>query len=187
MSAVTQQNAHQSALDSGLPPNKGKKTTRALPASWYTSQEMYELERRAIFSKKWMLVSHNARFPKPGHWARYEIAGYQLIICRDRQKNINAFHNTCRHRAFPVATEAQGHSNIFSCKYHGWSYGLNGNLAKAPGYQDLEDFDKSQNGLLRVHSKIDHNGFIWINLDSNSTPEVAWDDDFLGVDKQPRF
>ncbi|KAF5567421.1 cytochrome P450 monooxygenase oxidoreductase, partial [Fusarium phyllophilum] len=30
-----------------------KSAVRALPASWYTSVEMYELEKRAIFSKKW--------------------------------------------------------------------------------------------------------------------------------------
>ncbi|KAJ5084916.1 hypothetical protein NUU61_009495 [Penicillium alfredii] len=174
-------------LGSGASPKNENATTRALPASWYTSQEMFELERRAIFSKKWLLTTHKLRLPNTGDWLRYDVAGYAFILVRDREGNINAFHNVCRHRAFPVVTEGEGTSRIFSCKYHGWSYGLNGKLAKAPGYQDLEGFDKSKNGLLPIHVHIDHNGFIWVNLDAGEQPEIAWEDDFKDIDLQSRF
>ncbi|KAJ5129050.1 hypothetical protein N7448_002763 [Penicillium atrosanguineum] len=160
---------------------------QAIPASWYTSEEMFELERRAIFSRKWLLTAHKLRLPSTGDYLRYDIAGYGFILVRDREGKINAFHNVCRHRAFPVVTEEKGTSRIFSCKYHGWSYGLNGKLAKAPGYQDLEDFDKNKNGLLPIHSHIDANGFIWVNLDSAPKPEISWEDDFKGIDLQSRF
>jgi len=165
----------------------GKSPIRALPASWYTSQDLYELERRAIFSKKWLLTTHKARLPNQGNWLRYDVAGFQFIITRDRQDNINAFHNVCRHRAFPIVTQETGHNSVLACKYHGWSYGLNGKLAKAPGYQDMEDFDKSKNGLFPLHVHIDKNGFIWVNMDANEVPEVSWEQDFKGVDEQPRF
>jgi phenylpropionate dioxygenase-like ring-hydroxylating dioxygenase large terminal subunit len=164
-----------------------KNAMRALPSSWYTSQEMFELERRAIFSRKWLLTTHKLRLPNPGDWLRYEVSGFQFVIVKDRDGNINAFHNVCRHRAFPVVTEEKGTSRIFACKYHGWSYGLNGKLAKAPGYQDLNGFDKSKNGLLPIHVHIDTNGFIWVNLDAGEKPEVAWEDDFKGMDLLPRY
>ncbi|KAJ6443656.1 Rieske [Purpureocillium lavendulum] len=160
---------------------------RALPASWYTSQEMYELERRAIFSKKWLLTTHKHRIPERGDWLRYDVAGFDFIICQDREGKINAFHNVCRHRAFPIVTQDKGNNFMFACKYHGWSYGLNGKLAKAPGYQDLEGFDKSKNSLLSVHVHVDDKGFIWVNLDGGAKPEVAWEDDFAGIDQQTRF
>ncbi len=166
---------------------KGGSAVRALPASWYTSQEMYELERRAIFSRRWMLITHKLRLKQPGDYLRYEIAGFNVVLCKDREGKINAFHNICRHRAFPVVREDKGQAKIFACLYHGWSYGLNGKLAKAPGYQDLPDFDKDKNGLLPIHVHIDQNDFIWINLDGKPTPEVAWSDDFEGMDKLPRF
>ncbi|TIC91706.1 putative dioxygenase subunit alpha YeaW [Colletotrichum higginsianum] len=169
------------------PAQEDKTPVRALPASWYTSQEMYELERRAIFSRKWLLTTHKARIPNPGDWVRYDVAGYQFIIVQDRKGRINAMHNICRHRAFPVVTKEEGNSYTFSCKYHGWSYGLSGNLAKAPGYQDLAGFDKSKNNLFPVHVHIDRNGFIWVNLDAGEKPEIAWDDDFVGIDEQERF
>ena len=164
-----------------------KSALRALPSVWYTSKEMYELERRAIFSRKWQLITHKVRLSQPGDWLKYDIAGFQFVLCRDRHGSINGFHNVCRHRAFPVVLADQGSSKIFSCKYHGWSYGLNGKLTKAPGYQDLEGFNKDINGLFPIHVHIDINGFIWVNLDGKQKPEVAWEDDFAGIDKQERY
>jgi len=168
------------------PPPK-QSPVRALPASWYTSQAMYDMERRAIFSRHWLFMTHSTRLKNTGDWLRYTVAGYDLIITKDRQGAINAFHNVCRHRAYPVVEkEGAGNAKILACRYHGWSYGLNGKLAKAPGYQDL-DFDKDQNGLFTIHTHIDRNGFIWINLDASSPPEVSFEEHFADVDMQSRY
>ncbi|EXL91858.1 cytochrome P450 oxidoreductase [Fusarium odoratissimum NRRL 54006] len=162
-------------------------TTRALPASWYRSSAMYELERRAIFSKKWIAVSHQARFAEVGDFLRITQAGFTFFLIKDRQGEIRAHHNVCRHRAFPLVEQDAGRVNILSCKYHGWSYGLDGKLAKAPKYQEVPSFDKSTNNLYPIHVHIDKLGFIWVNMDASATPTVAWDDDFAGVDTQPRL
>ncbi|KAF5234951.1 hypothetical protein FAUST_7382 [Fusarium austroamericanum] len=160
---------------------------RALPSTWYTSPEMFELERRAIFSKKWLLVSHQNRLPKAGDWLKFNTTGYEVVVARDRKGNLNGFHNVCRHRAFPVVQGGtSGNSSIFACKYHGWSYGLSGNLAKAPNYDVLDGFDKSQNGLFKIHLKVDAYGFIWVNLDSSDNPE-PWEKHFDGIDQQERL
>jgi phenylpropionate dioxygenase-like ring-hydroxylating dioxygenase large terminal subunit len=167
--------------------DESKAAVRALPASWYTSQEMYELERRAIFSRRWLLITHQLRLKEPGDYLRYDVAGFNFILTRDRTGKINAFHNVCRHRAYPIVESDNGTAKILACKYHGWSYGLNGKLAKAPGYQDLESFDKSQNGLLPIHVHVDINGFVFVNLDSKEKPDVAWEDDFGTSDEQERL
>ncbi|KAJ4363499.1 hypothetical protein N0V83_009794 [Neocucurbitaria cava] len=162
--------------------------TRALPASWYTSQAMYEFERRAIFSRRWLFITHSSRLKETGDWLRFKnVAGFDFIITRDRTGNINAFHNVCRHRAYPVVEEEDaGNKKILACRYHGWSYGLNGKLAKAPGYQELE-FEKDQNGLFRIHTKVDGNGFVWVNMDASEIPEVSWEEHFANVDVQARY
>ncbi|KIW54352.1 hypothetical protein PV05_06716 [Exophiala xenobiotica] len=160
---------------------------RALPASWYRRDEMYQLERRAIFARKWLLVTHKLRFTKPGDFIRFEEAGYAFILCMDKDGTLNGFHNICRHRAFPVATEDAGNAKLFSCKYHGWSYGLSGELAKAPRFDTVPSFQKAEHSLFPVHVHIDELGFVWINLDASSAPEVKWEDDFEGADTQERF
>ncbi|ETS85618.1 hypothetical protein PFICI_03643 [Pestalotiopsis fici W106-1] len=159
---------------------------RALPASWYRSSAMYELERRAIFSRKWILVTHSLRFQKPGDYVSFTEAGFSFFLIKDRENNINGFHNICRHRAFPVVTQDCGSASILSCRYHGWSYGFKGNLAKAPRFDTVADFDKTQHALLPVNVHIDAKGFIWVNLQAGK-PDVAWEDDFEGVDIQPRL
>ncbi|PIG82808.1 hypothetical protein AARAC_003109 [Aspergillus arachidicola] len=159
---------------------------RALPASWYTSPDMYELERRAIFSKKWMLITHEVRFPNSGDWVRFEIAGYEYLISKDRKGEFHAFHNTCRHRAYAVVDKPCGRNQILSCKYHGWSYSLDGKLTKAPWYEDVQNFDKSQNGLFKIHLRKDKLGFIWVNLDGAENPE-PWEKEFDGIDEQERY
>ena len=176
-------------LGYGEPRSMGvdKKPVRALPASWYTSQEMYELEKRAIYSRKWMLITHQSRISQPGDWLKSEVAGYEFVLSRNRESVVHAFHNVCRHRAFPVVQGEQGNSSIFACRYHGWSYSLDGRLAKAPLYDELDSLDRRRNGLFKIHVHVDVNGFIWINLDSRHKPEIAWEDDFAGIDTQERF
>lgn len=162
-------------------------TQRGLPASWYSSKSMYELERRAIFSRRWMMISHKLRFTKAGDYARFTIAGFSFFLCLDKSGNLKGFHNVCRHRGFPLIHDDSGNVKILSCKYHGWSYGTNGKLAKAPHFECFSDFQKESNGLIPVHVHIDKLGFIWVNLDAAQEPGVPWTDDFLGVDTQERF
>ncbi|GAM39806.1 hypothetical protein TCE0_034r11646 [Talaromyces pinophilus] len=168
-------------------PTQEDAPSRSLPASWYRSDAMYQLERRAIFSRNWIVVSHQLRLADPGQYIQLQEAGFSFFLVKDRQGNINGFHNVCRHRAYPVVQEKEGKVNILACKYHGWSYGLSGKLAKAPRYDDIENFEKEKNGLFPVHIHIDKLGFIWVNLEASEKPSVSWEDDFGGVDEQPRM
>ncbi|KAF7716071.1 Rieske domain-containing protein [Penicillium ucsense] len=160
--------------------------TKSLPASWYSSPDLYELERRAVFSQRWMLVTHRLRLVNAGDYLRLHQAGYSFFLSRDRAGVIRGFHNICRHRAFPLVSDDSGNVKILSCRYHGWSYGLNGKLAKAPRFETVPAFSKDDQGLYPVHVHVDQLGFIWVNLDSSTSP-VPWNDDFHGVDTQERF
>lgn len=162
-------------------------TQQGLPASWYRSPELYELERRAIFSQKWMLITHKSRFHASGDYLRYTEAGFSFFLCLDRHGKIGGFHNMCRHRGFPMIHEDRGNAKILACKYHGWSYGIDGKLAKAPYFDSIPDFQKSDNGLLPIHVHIDKLGFIWVNLDAAEVPSTSWEEQFPGADTQKRY
>lgn len=95
------------------------KASPALPAAWYRSPAMYELERRAIFSRKWLLVTHKLRFPETGSYVKITEAGYTFFLIRDRQGQIRGHHNICRHRAYPMVEKDSGKVSILACKYHG--------------------------------------------------------------------
>ncbi|GKZ68382.1 hypothetical protein AnigIFM50267_003062 [Aspergillus niger] len=55
---------------------------RTLPASWYCSQPLYQLERRAVFLKSWYLVGPVTRFCDIGAKVEYEIAQQPIYVVR---------------------------------------------------------------------------------------------------------
>ncbi|KAL6236037.1 hypothetical protein BDW75DRAFT_124407 [Aspergillus navahoensis] len=69
---------------------------RTLPASWYCSQPLYQLERRAVFLKSWYLLGPLTRFQNVGEAVTYEIA----------QQPIQAVRRTGK-RQLPVSEEIQ--------------------------------------------------------------------------------
>lgn len=163
---------------------------RGLPASWYRSPAMYQLERRAIFSQRWILITHQLRLKEPGSFVSFTYANFSFFLVRDRSGNVNGFHNICRHRAYPVVEKRCGTASILSCKYHGWSYGFKGNLAKAPRFDTVEGFDKSQHGLLPVNVHVDKAGFVWVNFeatDDGEKPSVQWADQLQDIDQSDRM
>ncbi|KAL4738545.1 hypothetical protein BDV11DRAFT_170868 [Aspergillus similis] len=55
---------------------------RTLPASWYCSQPLYQLERRAVFLKSWYLLGPLTRFQNVGEVVSYEIAQQPIQAVR---------------------------------------------------------------------------------------------------------
>ncbi|KAE9378403.1 ISP domain-containing protein [Stipitochalara longipes BDJ] len=142
-----------------------------LPASWWVSEKIYELEKRAIFSKSWILAMHRSRFTKAGDYHRLDIAGFPIILIQGKDGTIQAFHNVCRHRAYPIVNKDSGSSLVLGCKYHGWSYDTKGSLIKAPGFETVPNFDKTVNGLFKVATYTTRQGLIFVNFDS--TPMIT--------------
>lgn len=86
-------NAHLSGLSQKT---ISKDIGTSMPSKMYFLSEIYELERRAIFSKHWFLVSHRARYKKVGDFVQYEMAGYDFVVVRNKEDKIVGFHNICR-------------------------------------------------------------------------------------------
>ncbi|KAH8647446.1 Rieske [2Fe-2S] iron-sulfur domain-containing protein, partial [Tricladium varicosporioides] len=132
--------------------------------SWWSDEELFQLERRAIFSKTWLFVSHTSRFQKSGDYRTFDVAGFSIIVILGKDRKIRTFQNVCRHRAYQVTKKESGCSIVLGCRYHGWSYDTTGKLIKAPEFENVPDFDKSVNGLWEVETEV-KSGMIFINLD----------------------
>ncbi|KAL4762856.1 uncharacterized protein BDW70DRAFT_158462 [Aspergillus foveolatus] len=145
---------------------------------------MYNFERRAIFSKKWMLVSHRLRFTEPGSYLQLQEGGFSFFLILDRQGKINGFHNNCRHRAYPLVEEDAGSVKIPACKL---VVRIERQARQSPSIPGTGRLWQRENGLFPIHIHIDKLGFIWVNLDAAETPCVRWEEGFAGVDEQPRL
>jgi phenylpropionate dioxygenase-like ring-hydroxylating dioxygenase large terminal subunit len=144
------------------------------------SPEHYELERDAIFRRTWLNVGRVEQLPRKGSYFTKELdaARTSVIVVRDTDGEVRAYHNICRHRGnklvwndFP-AEETAGTCRQFTCKYHGWRYGLKGDLTFVQQESEFFDLDKSKFGLAPVRAEV-WEGFIFVNLDNQNTTPLA--------------
>ena len=138
---------------------------RHLPGWMYTSPEIYELEIERIFMHSWLCVGRVEEFENQGDYVATRIAREPILICRDKNGDLNAFNNLCRHRGVEVA-KGQGNAEEFMCPYHGWLYGLDGKLIGAPFSNDVESFDFGNCRLPRINVDT-WGGYVFVNLDEN--------------------
>jgi choline monooxygenase len=125
-----------------------------LPARFYTDARMPALDAKAILSRSWQLVCHQSQLLGVGDHVVTEIAGLPLLIVRSDASTIRAFHNVCRHRAGPIAScDGRGATSL-RCRYHGWTYGLDGVLRGAPEMGRTPDFNPSDIRLPEVRVRV---------------------------------
>ncbi len=136
----------------------------ALPGAAYRDPEIYELEIRHILLKSWLYVGHQSQIPERGDFFLFEMAGESVIVVRDAQGGINALLNVCRHRGSRICDTPTGHESRLVCRYHGWTYGLDGSLKAAARTPD--GFDRTKYGLRRLHLRV-FDGLIFVNFDDD--------------------
>jgi phenylpropionate dioxygenase-like ring-hydroxylating dioxygenase large terminal subunit len=121
-----------------------------IPASWYTHEGIFELERQSVFSRSWQVAGRVDQFNSAGDFVTTEIAGEPIVIVRGSDNELRGFFNVCRHHAAAVMTEPAGHTQQMRCPYHGWTYSLEGELKGTPDFNDVCNFDRARNGLVPV-------------------------------------
>ncbi len=133
----------------------------ALQAAFYRDREIHEQDIQCIFMRCWLYAGHVSQIADPGDFFIFELGEESIIIVRDQQGDINALVNVCRHRGSRVCLEPCGKVKTFVCRYHGWTYGLGGELRSRRAMP--EDFDRSEYGLKRIRVQVFH-GLIFINF-----------------------
>jgi len=113
-----------------------------LPACAYTDPAFHEFDLRRIFAKSWQPVGRADQLRAPGDHVVAGIAGKPIILVRGHDRVLRGFFNVCKHRAGPLAL-VNGHARHLHCKYHGWTYTLDGQLHAATEMQEAACFDLS--------------------------------------------
>jgi choline monooxygenase len=152
------------------------------PASWYNNPEIFELERRTVFSRSWQFVCRAAQVREPGQYISCEIAGEPILVIRGNDNVLRGFFNVCRHHSAAVVTECAGKTENLRCPYHGWTYDLEGKLILTPEFGGVANFDRSANGLVPLQVA-EWRGWVFVELDGGG-PAL---EEFLGADLVERF
>jgi choline monooxygenase len=108
-----------------------------------------ELETLRSFPSVFM---PSAAIPNSGDHAERVTFGIPLFAVRDRDGRARVFRNSCRHRGMALV-EGPGCSHALVCRYHGWTYRLDGSLSHVPHAEAFPDLDISARGLVEVNSR----------------------------------
>ncbi|CAF3862157.1 unnamed protein product [Rotaria sp. Silwood2] len=116
-----------------------------LPSGFYTSRDVFELERYAIFGQNWLLAGRKSQLKKPGDFLTDRFLSEPYIINIDKSSTLFAHYNVCCHHGMSLLNDSQGHiaTNEITCPYHGWIYDFNGRLKKAFRLKTIEQFKAS--------------------------------------------
>ena len=145
-------------------------SARSMPAEFYTSEELLEVEKVKLFTSQWLCLGRIQQIPKPGDYYATEVMGEPLIVVRTNMQTISVLSNVCRHRG-SILVRDSGNTDTFTCPYHSWSYNIDGSLRRAPLIIDRPDFEPKKCRLPAFSSEV-WGGFIYVNLDGTA-PTLA--------------
>ncbi|WP_170415398.1 aromatic ring-hydroxylating oxygenase subunit alpha [Ruegeria atlantica] len=142
--------------------------TNSLKAEAYVDPAWNQVDLKEIIAKTWQWVCHVEKLRAPGSYVTVEIAGRSIAVVRDREGELRAFYNVCKHRAHHLLT-GEGQTTRIMCPYHAWVYKLDGQLVRAPETENLSSFNTKDICLDQVQVE-EFAGFIYVNLDPSARP-----------------
>lgn len=141
---------------------------RGFPIHTYHDPAVYEFELDAIFHRTWQYFAPLGKLSEKGSVVAGMVGKIPIAVARAHDGKLYGFVNICRHRGFSVV-EGEKQCNLLTCRYHGWSYHLDGRLANAPHTKNDAEFNKAEYGLLPVSVDVWAQG-VFVNPDPKAVP-----------------
>ncbi len=146
----------------------------------FISSDYARLEFDKMWMHVWQSTCREREIANPGDYCEYQIGDQSVLIVRGEDGQIRAFHNVCLHRGTRLVQPSRGHASKFSCSFHGWTWGLHGELKSVPCRWDFPRVDDDSYRLPELQVGT-WNGFVFVNFDRDAGNL----DEFLG-DTVPR-
>lgn len=141
-----------------------------LPAVLYTTRAVWIADLDAIFSNHWIAVGVACDVPEAGDVIALDIGPSSIVILRDEDGGLRAFHNVCSHRGSRLLPPGRSVVGKLVCPYHQWTYDLDDALALAP-HMGVE-FDRSLHHLRPVALR-DVGGVFYACLSDDPPADIA--------------
>lgn len=131
------------------------------PITKYTDPDQLQHEIDILFRNFPIVVAHSSELANAGDFITHDATGVPLLVTRSEDGTVKALLNVCRHRGARVEDQACGNSRRFTCPYHAWNYGLDGELRGMPQPVGFGSIDRSQHGLVQMPA-FERFGLIWV-------------------------
>ena len=137
----------------------------------YTDSKFLDIERKQIFHRSWQFLCHEEKLSEPGSYVSMSIEGQSVVAIRNRDGELSAFYNVCKHRGHELLFGV-GKIKRITCPYHAWTYNLDGALVTAPRSEHLENFNQKEICLDTVQVEVFCH-LVFVNLDPQATSLAA--------------
>ena len=146
-----------------------------IPAERYTSEGFFARELDRLWPRVWQLACPLDAVANPGDYHEHRIGPYSVLVVRGHDGELRAFQNACRHRGSAVCVGSGSGLDQLRCPFHGWVYGLDGELREVPS---RKQFGIANDGMGLVPASVGTWGpLVFVNLDVHAEPL----DEFLEV------
>jgi len=151
---------------------KNPNTIFGLPAKSYTDENFWKKECKTVLSDGWLFVGFLHELKKTGDVIPLFIADKPILLVKNNNNEVAAFHNVCSHRCLKLVDEKKNVGKIIRCPYHSWSYDLDGKLKSAPhvggtNQHKPKGFNFLDHGLKSIRIHIWHD-WIFINFNGKA-------------------
>ena len=147
-----------------------------LPAACYVDPDIYAVEQQAVFRQGWVGVGRSDRWPQVGDYSAMELGGVPTVVVRAEDGRLRAWANTCSHRASQIMV-GDGNCSRMRCRFHFWTYGLDGRLLAAPSMGRTPGFDAADHGLTEF-ALAEREGFVFVSFEADPVRIDTWLGDF---------
>ena len=98
----------------------------------YAQGDAFQAEKRTLFSTEWLPLCAEAQIARPGDFLSATVGGWGVFGVRDKEGTVRVLRNACRHQNMQVVGTPSGNCESFRCRFHGWTYDLQGRFLGAP-------------------------------------------------------
>jgi len=160
-------------------PRVGRFADRTIDARTYTDPNVLAMEVQAVFRQSWIAAVPSWKLRGPNRYATLSESGIDIVVTRDANGTLAAFHNRCLHRGSRIV-HGCGKAKELKCGYHGWVFGLEGRLIHAPASDGFGGVDVHGMRLISVPVR-EFGGLIWVNL---SDQPSDFSESLCGIDAE---
>lgn len=144
-----------------------------LPTDVYVSPERFALEQERLFRGRPIPVGVSDMLPSPRTRIVVNDYGPSILLTRDEDGDVHAFHNICTHRAIRLCQSQETEKGgLITCPYHAWSFDMKGRLKTLPRPEIFPGLEKDRMGLIELEA-VEAGGIIWVNLDKDAKADFS--------------
>lgn len=140
-----------------------------LPVRAYLDPDVAAWEAEHLWAAGWVCVTSTAHLARRGDHIARTVGADSVVVCRDSDGAVHAFHNVCQHRGCRLVADGSHHRPRLVCPYHAWIFRHDGTLQRAPHSDVLSRPDAARYDLAPVRTQV-LGGLVFVDVSGTAGP-----------------